>query len=62
MIFKSRRINKLKIKVAVFKEASDFTACFINGDTTSYFVDKHEENLKELAGARAELLILEAKS
>jgi len=58
MIFKKRRINKLKIKVAKYEALVESSVRFTQGDTNSYFIDEYHKYVGALAEARAELLIL----
>jgi len=58
MFFKQRRINKLKIKIAKYKALTESSVRFTTGDTNSYFIDTHHNNVAALAKAEAELAIL----
>ena len=60
MLFKKRRINKLKIKVAKYKALSESSVNFTTGDTNSYFIDTYHDHIAALAVAEAELAILDA--
>ena len=58
MLFKQKRINKLKIKRAKYKALSESSIRFTEGDTDSYFVGIYHEHLAQLAEAEEELAIL----
>ena len=58
MLFKQRRINKLKVQVAKFKALSESSIRFTKGDTDSYFIGVYHGHLAALTEAEAELSIL----
>lgn len=60
MLFKNRRIRKLKIKIAKYKALSECSVNFIKGDTNSYFINCHLSHIAELSEAKEELAILES--
>ena len=54
-----RKINKLKVKVSVYTELSEFSIKHTQRPTNPYYIERHERHLHELVKAKKELEILE---
>ena len=54
-----RKINKLKVKVSIYTELSEFSSEYVKGNTNIYFIKRHERYLHKLAKAKKELEILQ---
>ena len=62
-MFKQYRINRLKIKVAVYEALEADSRQYVQGpgDISLIFINKHQEHLAQLVKARLKLAILEGK-
>ena len=60
-MFKQYRINRLKVKVAVYEALEADSLRFTKGNTNEVFINKHQEHLRELTRYKAKLAILEGK-
>lgn len=57
---KNRKIDNLKIRISGLTVLAESSEKYTQGSTNSYFIERHEDNIKNLAESKAALSILDA--